>query len=1304
MVLMRYWIAFFVLLILTGCGGGGSSSSTGGGSSSGGNIPIPPNITLERVEIVPASAQVPLGIALDLQLYAIYSNGVRIDVTSAASFASNNTTSFSVSNQSARALALGNAQITGSFQGQSATAQLQATSAQLRTLSLQPPTATVAAGLSQTYQVLATFSDNSQLDVTSTATLTVVDGNVARLDAPGRVLTLRAGNTEVRANLNNQQASASLTVTAARLERLEVTPSTLSIPLGLTQNFVATGYFSDGSHRDITTDAEWESNDSNVFFVANLAGNKGQGGALAEGSARVSATVGSISGSSQVSVTAAVLQSLTVAPSGVQLPVGLSQAFTASGRFSDGTQRPLTDQVIWSSTNSGAASISNAPGSNGQATGVQVGSTKIRAELGSVTAEVDLEVVAAVLQSIEVSPAGQSLPLGFTLQFSATGTYSDGVMRSITNQVSWTTSNPARASIDGQGLVTAAAEGTVDIQAQLDSVQGKTLLTITPAVLQSLVVTPSQESLPKGASRQFNATGTFSDQSERNLNSEVTWSSQDEAVATVSNQSGSQGLVTAVKPGSTTIQAQLGSSQATAQLTVTAAVVTGVEFVPSNPSQPKGSLVELHLLARYSDGTVVDFTGEASTSFPMTVISSDDPDVAEIRNNTSGLANLLYFKNTGTTQIHVTGSNYGNASTTVTVTNAQLVSLEVTPNGDFLTTGQSQELTALGHYTDTSVLDLTQQVSWSSSDEATATVSNAPGSQGLWTAGATGQATVQASLDGIQGQTLVRVNDDEQVGMDWVWRQGRGPQMLSLTAGNGVWLGIDNFRSFISSDGRNWRSNYLLPQGSITGQGTGPLAYGGGIFLAHTGGSNIVRSADGRNWTPVTLPKEPGVVALAYGNGRFVALGNDVSLISDDLGQSWTLSAIVAGSRQLEYVNGRFYNMGTSTLVSTTGDSWQAFTLPAGFQARSLAFDGTLYMVAGTGGRIYSSPDLVNFSLQTVPGATRPFVKVLFGAGGFVAIDDRGAKFSTVSGPDWTAVGQNTAPLLGYRSDVGFLAPGGISPTDYAPQLSADGVNWETLTPVSNDLSISEGPAISFGPLGFMLSDVGKFFLSNDGLSWTSRPTTGLSGGLSLIQYLGGHYYLSGSLNETQLHRSDNGLDYRSLFEPLGGQLAYGKGRHIHAGTPARYSDDGIIWPSIPTSRSYYGAAFGGGRFVLTGTNGAAYSDNGLNFTEVSVPNADMREAAYAFGRFVTVTGTQILTSTDGSVWTQVSGLPAQRGYRGLCVGNGLIIAYGAGITYSRDGIHWTQSTDTSFEFNSMAAGFGKFVGVSPGVGVVTSP
>jgi len=90
------------------------------------------------------------------------------------------------------------------------------------------------------------------------------------------------------------------------------------------------------------------------------------------------------------------LTSIVVTPNSTSIDQVVTQPFSATGTFTDGSMQDVTTQVIWASTDPAVASVSNAAGSNGLATGVGAGSTTISATLSGVTGMTVLTVTSMV--------------------------------------------------------------------------------------------------------------------------------------------------------------------------------------------------------------------------------------------------------------------------------------------------------------------------------------------------------------------------------------------------------------------------------------------------------------------------------------------------------------------------------------------------------------------------------------------------------------------------------------------------------------------------------------------------------------------------------------------------------------------------------------------------------------------------------------------------------------------------------------------------------------------------------------------
>ena len=172
------------------------------------------------------------------------------------------------------------------------------------------------------------------------------------------------------------------------------------------------------------------------------------------------------------------------------------------------------------------------------------------------------------LISITIGPANSSIQAGGTQQYTATGTFgpSGATSGDVTQQVTWSSSNTAIATIDSAGLATGVANGTVTIAATSQNLAGTTNLTVgsQTATLTSITVTPANMTVRAGSTQQFTATGNYSNGTTNNITNSVTWTSSNTTVATIN----SAGLATALAAGSTTITATSGTVSGTTTLTV----------------------------------------------------------------------------------------------------------------------------------------------------------------------------------------------------------------------------------------------------------------------------------------------------------------------------------------------------------------------------------------------------------------------------------------------------------------------------------------------------------------------------------------------------------------------------------------------------------------------------------------------------------------------------------------------------------------------------------------------------------------
>lgn len=557
-------------------------SCEGGGHHGRAKPPSEPEVVLEKIVIAPKKATVPLGAAQAFTATGVFSDKTKKDLSKKVKWRSSKPEVAKISNKSgkrglASSVAAGTTTITATMEGVKGTAKLTVTAPALVSIEVTPANPSIAKGRGLSFSATGTFTDGSKLDMTEQATWTSSDGRVASISnaagSRGRATALAEGQTTIAASVGAVSGSTTLTVTAPVLVSIDVTPTNPAIAVQTELQFQATGLLSDNSTQNLTAQASWTSSDARVASISDAAGSKGLARGLAVGESTIAASVGAVSGSTRLTVRAAQLVSIDVTPSNPSISAGTDLQFAATGNFDNQTTQDLTEQVAWASSNGAAASISNAAGSRGRATGLAEGQTTISATLGAVSGSTTLTVKAARLLSIEVTPANPSIAKGTTLQFTATGRFENNTTQDLTLQVTWTSSDTSVATISdagaSKGVATAAGVGQTTITARLDAVSGSTNLTVTPALLVSIAVTPANPSIMAGQTQAFTATGSFEGNLSQNLTAQVTWTSSDPAVAAISNAAPLKGIAMGAAPGSTTITATLDQVSGSTTLTVT---------------------------------------------------------------------------------------------------------------------------------------------------------------------------------------------------------------------------------------------------------------------------------------------------------------------------------------------------------------------------------------------------------------------------------------------------------------------------------------------------------------------------------------------------------------------------------------------------------------------------------------------------------------------------------------------------------------------------------------------------------------
>jgi hypothetical protein len=299
-----------------------------------------------------------------------------------------------------------------------------------------------------------------------------------------------------------------------------------------------------------------------------------------------------------------------------------------------------------------------------------------------------------------------------------------------------------------------------------------------PAVtLTAITVTPGSQTIAAGQQKQFTATGTYSNQTSKDLTSSVTWKSSAANVASIS----ATGLVQVLGAGQTTISATLKAIDGSTGLIATDNLVS-IAISASESNVNVGSDLQLTAMGTFQDGK------PARPIADVTWGSSDTTDAT--------ISNLGVLTGVHGGQVTVTAKSGSISSDKQLSVTALLKTITLSPIGPAVLVGGHQQFSAIGNFNDGTTQDLTASATWSSSDQTKVSVS-----KGLANGVAVGAANLTVSQNGVNNVTALNVVSSTYVHLSGnyaftlISSDTRGPSMYAGSIsfnGNGGLSGIED--------------------------------------------------------------------------------------------------------------------------------------------------------------------------------------------------------------------------------------------------------------------------------------------------------------------------------------------------------------------------------------------------------------------------------------------------------------------------------------------------------------------------------
>jgi hypothetical protein len=261
------------------------------------------------LQVTPASPTILVGNTQSFVATAVYEDFTIQNVTALALWESKDPSVAPVSNAAgsrgtAFALAAGTTAISATFLGVSGSSVLTVSSATIKQIQVTPAMASAPMRVSLAFTATALLSDGTSQNVTGAATWASSEESVATISTTGGrgvAFTFQVGTTTITASLAGVTGKATLTVGAQTLSAITVTPPAVTLTVGATQQYTATGNYSDGSTFPLTGQATWFCAEAEVAAVSN-AGGRGLATALGPGNASIEAHFQGMTGTAKLEV------------------------------------------------------------------------------------------------------------------------------------------------------------------------------------------------------------------------------------------------------------------------------------------------------------------------------------------------------------------------------------------------------------------------------------------------------------------------------------------------------------------------------------------------------------------------------------------------------------------------------------------------------------------------------------------------------------------------------------------------------------------------------------------------------------------------------------------------------------------------------------------------------------------------------------------------------------------------------------------------------------------------------------------
>jgi hypothetical protein len=558
-----------------------------------------------------------------LKLTATYANGTTTDITDRAEWSSSNEDIVQVTKGQLVGNGIGEATVLAKYGDKVVATKVDVEVP--RRLVVDTDLVTLKTGETQQLVLRATYADGTTSIVTDSATWSVNDEDIA-IVSKGKITTYKAGIAKVTATYGGKTTTTEVDVDVPTI--IKASQKIVNMQIGDSANVELTAYFKDGREVDITDIAEWTTSDKAIAEI-----NAGAITGTSTGAATITAVYGTRKALIQVSV--GVLKSLTVSEEKLVMKKGGSVSLTAEALYTDDTEKDVTSDVIWTSSNVKAVTVDN-----GVVKAIATGESTLTAQLDDTTVSILVQVDMA--SELKANVTSLIFDLNETRIITITATDAKDETSNVSSEAEWKTSNSSIVTVS-KGFVTPVARGKATITATFG---GKSItIPVEIGVIDGLTASKSYFVTKSGVQTQLKLTATLSDGTVKDVTEIAVWKVSSYKLGTVE-----KGLFTATASGKTTVTGSFGGKTVAIPVEIDALKYLKTDVVKLTLKE--GATANVEALATYTDGSEEDVTKPAlwTTSNIM---------IADVKDG------IIKATGKGTARITI---SYANMRTTVQVT------------------------------------------------------------------------------------------------------------------------------------------------------------------------------------------------------------------------------------------------------------------------------------------------------------------------------------------------------------------------------------------------------------------------------------------------------------------------------------------------------------------------------------------------------------------------------------------------------------------------------------------------------------